>query len=423
MTARLSRHVFTLLVSNLGGALLSFILSALIGRALGTDGLGVYAVALAWVFPLALLVDFGLSTLLTRDLAADPHATAETLPLAALARLILGGTAVILLFLAAPLLSDDARIVTGIRISAPLAVIMPFYSLFTAAYKAYGAMWPVPYLNIGMLAAQVILTAIVFARGEGVLAALIVNTATSAGQLAAAWLIYRWRFYTPGALGADALPRMSALLRKALPFALAALFAVLQVRLSVILLERLSSAAEAGFFSAANRFVEAARLFPNAFFGALFPLLAALSADPAEMQTAFHRAMRGLALFGAAAALSGWLLAAWAVTLVYGESFAPAAPVLQALMLSLLFSVLRGGRTLYWYAHGREGFVNGVNGVVIALQTIISLLVIPSTGAAGAAWAHVIVEAAGLALLWRSDLPGAALRAGRAALRWGYDER
>ena len=91
---RLSRNTLALLISNGGSALLSFGLSvligrllvedalglerrvdpALIGRVLGQEGLGVYAAALAWVFPLSLLAEMGIGTLITRDIAQTPDA-------------------------------------------------------------------------------------------------------------------------------------------------------------------------------------------------------------------------------------------------------------------------------------------------------------------------------------------------------------
>jgi O-antigen/teichoic acid export membrane protein len=427
-TAHLPRNTLILLVSNLGGAALSFLLSALIGRALGTEGLGAYAVALAWVFPLSLVVEFGLSTLMTRDLAGNLSSAHAYLETVTRLRLLIGGTVMFLLILAAPLISSDPLVITGLQVSAPLVIILPFFSSFSAIYKAHGDMRPVAYLNIGMLMVQVILTAAVLLNGADVIAALKLNTLTSAGQLLAAWYIYRTRFYTPSheptpSASAEAPKRFiflplstqwrggrgvrSAfrgeslrLLRLAFPFALAALFAALQTRFSVILLEHLASTAEVGYFSAASRFAEAARMIPNAYFGALFPALSALAAAPLVMRQTFRRALWGLTAFGIAAGIGFSVLALPLLTLTYGDAFAPAAPVLALLGWSLLFSLLRGGRTLYLYALGHEGRVNGVNAVVIGLQAVFSLLLIPPLGALGVAGVHVIIEIAGLALLW-----------------------
>lgn len=399
--ANLKRNTLLLMVSNIGGALLSFALSALIGRALGETGLGVYAVSAAWIFPLALIADFGISTLMTRDLAATPEDCERYLSASALARGLFGGLLVISLFLLAPALSTDPQVIEGIRISAPLIVILPFYSSFTAVFKARDGMALIPWLNIGMLTAQVVLTVIVFALGSGVRAAIVVNVITSLGQLIAAYLAYRARYAASFSLTEPLPPLVRMLIRRSWKFALAGLLAAMQIRLSTILLERLSSAGEVGYFSAGSRFVEAARLIPNAYFGALFPALSAVAADPSAMQRVFGGAVRSLALFSLICVISAWLAAPFVIPWVFGSAFSPAIPVLQVLMLALGFGVVRGLRTLYWYAHEREGYVNLVNGVVIVIQAALSLLLMPGLGALGAAIALVVVELVALLLLWR----------------------
>jgi O-antigen/teichoic acid export membrane protein len=284
------------------------------------------------VYPLNLLVEFGLGTLMTRDLAAQPETTPDYLRVVVSTRLLLGGVVMLALLAAAPLISADPLVVAGLHVSAPMVIILPLFSTFTAVFRARQAMLPVMWLNLGMLAAQVALTALILAAGGGVVAALIVNTATSTGQLAAAWVWYRVRFsfhkdawlmppdvktsgyqtakstkgtekptssaFSPfsglvisaagrfnvwrhklehnpekPAIERSQRARVAALLGRAAPFALAGVFVALQGRLTVILLESYTATAEVGYFAAANRFVEAARLLPNAFFGALFPAL------------------------------------------------------------------------------------------------------------------------------------------------------
>lgn len=426
MCARLSSNTVTLAVSNIGTAGLSFLLAALLARGLGDGGFGIYAVALAWVLPVSLLAEFGLGTLITRELAAG--ADQSKLMRAALpARQIMGGAGVLLLIIAAPFLSADPRAALAIQISAPLVLIQPLYSTYTAVFRARGAMWPIPWLNIGMVAAQVAFTAWLFNAqnpASHTLAsslithdALLINTLTSAGQLIAAWLIYRLRFAghqlsvvttqpsslipVHSALGTPNSEPTTALslLRSAAPFGLAALFAAIQLRLSIILLETLIGPSAAGMFAAANRFPEAARLIPNAFFGALFPALSALAADESYLRRTFRSALLGLAAYGGLAALALTLIAPWLIVWVFGENFAPAVQPLQLLGVALLFSLLRGARTLYWYARRREAWVNLLNFAAILAQAALSLWLIPLHGPSGAALALVIAEAAALAAL------------------------
>lgn len=400
--SRLSRNTLTLLVSNGGGALLSFALSVLIGRALGEEGLGLYAAALAWVLPLWMLAEFGLETLITREVAQNPEAAPDYLNAAALARLALGGGLMSLLILTAPLLTDDPLLVRGLQLSAPLIVIGPFVSAFSAVFRAQRVMWPVAALNVGMLAVQIPLTALVFINGGGVLAALTVNTATSAGQLAAAWGIYRIWFH--GGVGAQpgVSIQISALLKRAWPFALAAVLAAAQMRLSVILLERLAGTAEAGQYAAASRFVEAGRMLPNALFGALFPALAALSGDWLALNRLFRRVALGLAAYGTLFGLAAALLAGPLIALTYGAVFEPAASVLQVLAWALLPGALKGGRILYGYARGREAVVNRITALALIVQLALSVGLIGPYGASGAALALIVTEVLAVALLWRA---------------------
>lgn len=411
---RLSRHTLLLLVSNIGGGVLLFALSLAIGRALGRDGLATYSVVLAWIFPLSLLVDFGLSTLATREVAKSPEsATAQLVQMSA-ARLLIGGLGALVLLAFAPLLSSDARVVAGLRLSAPLVVIGPLYSSYTAIFKGLGAMWPVPWLNIGMLAAQVTLSLMALALGASVLTLLVINVVTSAAQLVAAWLIWRRVFgYTTTNATHPDFAKLRHRLRQAWPFALAGIFAALQMRLSVILLERAASVDEVAYFAAASRFIEAARLVPNALFGALFPALAALAADADSLRRTFSRALAFLSLFGAAVFAGTLLLAAPAIRLSYGDAFALAAPVLHWLALALAFSLLRGAYTLRLYANGAEGRVNRINAVVLVVQLVAGLWLIDAAGAIGAALALCLVEAFAAVWLWREQRSHSRLQAVR----------
>jgi O-antigen/teichoic acid export membrane protein len=397
---RLSRNTITLLTSNVGSAALSFILSVLIGRVLKQEGLGVYTAALAWVFPLSLIAEFGLGSLMTRDIAQNPDSADEYLRSTTSARLWLGGGLMLALVIFAPLLSDDPAVIAGLRISAPLIVILPFFGAFTAIFRAKQAMWPIPPLNLGMLVAQVVLTIAVFLAGGGVLAALVVNTLTSAGQLVAAWAVWRWKFYTPMRARHVAPLQIIVLLRRAWPFALAAVLAALQTRAGTILLEKLTDTAQVGYYAAGTRFVEAARMIPNALFGALFPALAALAAQQEALQRTFRKVMLGLGGFGFALGTGFLLFAAPIMNLTYGAVFEPAIPVLQIAMWSLLPGLLRAGRTLYWYAQGREQFTNIVTGVALVVQIILSLWLIPLHGASGAAIVSLVTETLALLLLW-----------------------
>lgn len=394
----LSRNTGTLLLSNAGSTLLSFVLSVLIGRVLGKDGLGIYSAALAWVFPLSLIADFGISTLVTRETARDSALESDYMHLATVSRLWLGGGLMLILIIVAPLLASDSRVIDGLRISAPLILITPLFGNYTAIFRARQQMWPIPWLNLGMLVIQVVLTFLVFAASGSVLTALVVNTLTSAGQLIAAWWIWR-RWFTNSQPTNQISLHIRSVLIQAWPFAVAGILTAIQARLAPIMLERLTDTGGVGYYAAASRIVEAGRTIPNALFGALFPLLATLVTQPEQLHRTFRKVMLGLGAFSGILAIGTTLLAPWILLLTYGSDFLAASSTLQAAMWGLVPSLLRAGLTLYWYAQGREQLVNRVIVVMLIVQIGFSLWLIPSQQAYGAALAILVSETIGVTLL------------------------
>jgi O-antigen/teichoic acid export membrane protein len=395
---RLSQNTLVLLVSNGGSAILSFLLSVLIARAVGANGLGVYAAALAWIFPLSLITEFGLGTLITRDIAQSPENTETYIRIAVIVRLLIGGGLMLLTWLIAPLLTDDVAVIKGLRLSVPMIVLVPLYGIFTAVFRARQVMQPIAVLNLGMLIAQVLLTAIVFRAGYGVQAALIVNVLTSAGQVAVAWWIYRRDFARN--VGFNNNIAIIALLKQAFPFAVAAILGAMQLRLNFILLEQFTGANTVGQYAAASRFVEAGLLIPAALFGALFPALSALKNNRLRLNQLLRRIQFGLALYGLGFGITVTLLAATIIQWTYGTGFALSILILQILAWTLLPGILKSSLILYWYARGYENRVNVVTALVLLLQFALSFWLIRQYGVIGAAVTIVITESVALVLLW-----------------------
>ncbi|GAB4573625.1 MAG: hypothetical protein Kow0077_16570 [Anaerolineae bacterium] len=400
MIGQLTRNTLWLLSGNIGSALLSFLLTVLIARGLGERSIGVYGVVMAWVLSVRLLAEFGINTLLTRDVAADSDTGTDYLTQTHGLRAALGVAGWGALWLSAPVISRDPLVVAGLRISAPLVFVEPFFGALTAIFRARQRMWPIPALGIGMLGLQAVLVALVLASRGDILAVLYINLGTSALQALVAYAIYRWQFWRP-ATGLTL--SLTWALRRAWPFALAAVLATLQARVGLMLLARLADTAQAGYFTASARFVEAIRLLPMAYFNALLPLLAALAAEPERLQRLFRRTIMLLLAGGGAVALAGLALSQPLVTLVLGEAFLPAAVVLQVALWGLVPGLVRGAWTLYGYALKQESRVNVVLGSALVAHLAGGLLLIPAYGALGAALAGLLSECWAVGIFWLWD--------------------
>ncbi len=399
MRSTLGRNALILLMNNAGGAVLAFFISVLIGRQLGAAGLGQYAFIIAWVTPLTMLADFGLGTLITRDVARDPanaprilHTANQALPLFATI-LLIAAWLVLRLSDLSPIISS------GIALAALLILLDPWYGLYTALFRAFERMTPILVVNVGGLALQLILSSLALRQNAGLIGVIGVLIAVNVGQLALIWIWWRRSGcqtpYLP-----DSAPPIRTLIRRASPFALAAVIGALGVRLNVLLLEHLSGDVAVGWYSAASRFVEAGRLLPNAFFGALFPALSALAARPDALIALFRRAAL---LLGALSVLLAACLTATApllLRLAYRDSFESAVPTLILLAWSLIPSVLHALVNVYFYSRGREGQVNRVSLGALIAQVGIGWLCISAWGAPGAALSVIVVEVGALIGLW-----------------------
>lgn len=398
MPKRLSTNTLALLISNGGSAFLSFLLAVLIGRFYGETGLGTYASVLAWIFPLSFLVEFGFGTLITRDVAQTPQLAPHFIRLTGQFRLIVGGIIILGILLVSTSNYSDMNFLTGLQISAPLILILPAYSTYTAIFRAHQRMIPIAFLNLGMLIAQVILTGIVILSTMPLTTLFIVNTVTSLGQLGVAIWIYQ-RYFRTKEKSVQNL-HLRQLITQARPFAIAAIISALQARFSIIWLESNSTPIIVGYFVAALRFVDASRMIPNALFGAIYPALAQLANQADALKRLFIRIMAGLFLYSLIVACLFLFAGQTIVSLTFGESFVPSTSALALLGIGLIPSLLRSGWILYWYALGRESLVNRLlifNLILIVICTIFLTKI--SSMLIGTVMGIVIAEALTLALM------------------------
>lgn len=392
---RIARHTRILAASGIAGAALSFAIVATIGRILGENGLGAYAVPLAYAYPLTILADFGLSTLLLRETSSSANALMAPVMVQ---RLTMGGIVMLTLIILSPGLSADPIIQRGIVIAAPLVLINPAFSAFSAALRAADRVLPPSAITTGMLVSQAGFTLLLLWGGGDVLAALALNTLTSTVQLAAVWAVWRFHNAEPPspapikAAGADTHATLPDLFWRALPFAIGGVLAAFSLRAAVLLLEGQRGTAETGLFTAANRLIDAAKLIPTALYGGLFPALA--GAGPGERERAFWRGQRRLIGYGLGAGLALAVSGPLVLLFAFGPGFAGAIPPLAIMSVGLVLATGRGGALVWCYAIGHQR--RATTAVAVGLVVLIGCAAVltPAYGGTGAASAVVLGDAA-----------------------------
>lgn len=402
---RLSRNTIYFMVLNVATALFSFLISVIIGRGLGAAALGQYSLALAWSLTLAQFADFGMNTLLTRELAQTPAATPRYLTASLIPKTVLGLMLALFLLGFAPVITSQPETAIAVQLSALLILLNAWFSSFLTVFRAFGRATPILVINTVGLLLQTGLTFGLIVAGYQVYAVILLVVLVAGIQCLVAAFWYRLQFHFPDKPASPDVKFILQLLRRALPFAIAGIIGSLELRANIFLLGWLQGEQAVGYYSAASRITDGLRLAPNAFFGALLPALALLSVreHAAATQRLFRRAQWSLFAFGIVVALAITLFAQPLMEWTYGAQFESSRTVLIVLAWGLIPALALGLLVLLLYAQHQERVVNLVLAIGLALHVGMAIPLILSYGAVGAALAALLSDVVVCALLfWRA---------------------
>jgi len=394
------------LTSNLVRGAIGFGLSLVVGRALGVERFGRWILCTTWASTLTVVVDLGFGVLLTRDGARDGASHGRLMGAALIARLALAIPLAAALVGSAAFFAHDPESSAGLRLAAVAGVAGAVYGCFAALFRSQPRWVPrILAAESTWAALQLGAAWLVVRAGSGIPALLILMTVVQLAQIATAAAM--WRAAFAGESFAWPGPsEVAAVIRRALPFAAAGLVANLQTRIGPLLLGYLSTEAELGAFAAAARFGTFARMAPGAIFAGALPVLSREFSNDraagARTQAAFNRAMT---VFAVAAGVPLILAAAPLVRIIYGASFAAAAPVLIWIGVALVPTLTNSARKIALYAVNAESTVVAWSALALAVQAVAVAALVPASGAVGAAAALALGEAVIWIPLWRAARP------------------
>jgi O-antigen/teichoic acid export membrane protein len=400
--SRLSLNSLWLLGSRLGVQLGMAVFTILLARGLGASAFGQYAFIASLMLVGNVLTTFGTDMHLVREIAATDDLS--DLSPALLIQLILAGLFIGSIFLSVSLLQDRVE-AAALRIYSLSLIPLAFYTVFTTALRGLQRMRAYSLLSVASMLLQVLAAAWIFRAHAGlpeVATALLVVQVLAA--IMAALLC----------LGASAPVRLTwrvpraAILHMVRASALVALLGILGIvyqRLALLLLPALAGPSQAGWYSAAGRIVEAAKIGHVSVFTALYPAMA-------QFRRAGDDAWRGSflrpALLLLAAAMLGsaalWLLAPFLVPLLFGREFSSGVPALRVLAWMLIPYAVNSFLTLAFLARGEERSVLRALGASLLVLLALTAWWAPARGAQGAAWAALGAEALQSVVLIGIDL-------------------
>lgn len=393
--------------TRVGLTVFGLVASIVTARFLGQSGRGDYFFMVTLAAVLVQLGNVGLPASNTFFAARDPERTPQLLANAFWVSLGVGGglgCGVALFAHAAGMLQDTPA--HFLWLAAALAPPTLFYALATAILVGRGQIRAYNALELAARALLVPALVVAGLLGAGATGFVAVSLAAWAGAAAAAAYLVGRR--TPAVVLAPSLDILVAGFRYATKAYLITLLAFLALRGNVFLLRREFGPADLGLYSIAVQIGDVLTILPQAVALILLPRLVR------DASARWERTVRAAAWVGAimvVVCLVAAVAAGPVIRFLYGAEFALSTRVLQIMLPSVFCLAVAGVLSQYLAAIGLPRPLLGVWAAGLGLVAVLSLVLIPDHGAAGAAaalslgHAGILVGIAVTAWAYRGAVP------------------
>ncbi len=381
----LAKNSLWLALARIGSLGMAVLFSIILARRLGSASFGEYAVIAAAIFIGNALTTFGTDMTVIREIASRDDLS--LLPPALWIQLVLSVLFIGVTWLGAPLLLQNPSAILALRIYSFSLIPLAFFTVVTIALRGRQRMDAYAGLNLAGSILQLALAWFFVLPRTGIVTLATLLLLHQALVALGGILLCRFQvsgFWRDWRMKTD---KIAALLKVNSPLAILTALGMTYQRMSVLLVSAMADPSMTGWFSAAQRTVEAAKTGHNAVFTALYPAMA-------QNRDESFRLSWSLLLVGAgigAIALSA--LASPLTRILFGVEYEASAPALQILAWMLIPYTVNTFLTLKFVASHREKSVLWASSVSLVALVACSLWWIPRSGLTGASGSALVAEA------------------------------
>jgi len=389
--SRLARNSLWLLIARVGVQVSMVIVTYLLARRLGIAGFGEYSFIAAAIVMGNTLTTFGSDMYLIREIASGSEFS--RLSSALVVQLTLSSLFIISVFLFAPFLPNQTpESILALRVYSFALIPLAFFTVFTSALRGRQNMNVYAWLTLSISVLQVagILIFIPSQASIVVLAYLLLIVQVAGTILGGILCILNfpgfwknWHF---------SLNETISLVIACVPIAVIAILGILYQKLSLTMLSFLGSASMLGWFSAAARAMEAARVGHIAAFTVLYPAMAIPSDANEDLARTFRLSWLLLIVVAGGVTILLFFLAKPLVDIFFGMDYVPSIPVLKILSFTLIPYTINSFLSLVFLAAKEEKVIVCVLLISLLILVVSNLWLIPRAGQIGAGFAILITE-------------------------------
>lgn len=392
LTTRIVKNSLFLSLATVADRVAELVLFVLLARALGPGFVGDYKTVIMYLRIFQNLADFGLTQLVMREVAIlDDRREAGTLLMNyGFAGLCLAVVLAMAMAITARLVSYPPPLMLSIYVVSLALLPGAWRRVAEATLTGMESMKYIALISILGGVARVILSWLAFWHGGGLVSIIAVVVLTQAAVVPAyMWVIHR--FLVPMRLRPDLSYVKHTAQQIGTFFVMGILLMGVGTQLDVIMVHKIASSEQAGFYSAASAAVQTILMLHPPIIQAAFPSMSLFFKTALPRFQALTIAM--LRVFVVALLPIPFLtllLAKPLMPLFFGERFVESALPLQVLIWIILPSFIYATFARVLIAGNQEQVNVRVAGACTILGVALNLLFIPLWGAPGAALASVL---------------------------------
>lgn len=399
---RVAKNTGILIAGKIIGEAIGLLTAIFVIRYLGANNLGIYSFVFAYLGFFAIIIDFGISDILVREISRDRTRADRFIGNAIILNIILSLCALSLACLIISFFHYPSSVKLLVYI-ASLTFLLSFRYVYAFMFQVDLRMEYSTLVNIvSKLLKLALLLYLIFLKAS-LFWFIIVEVIIIFPEF---FLIRRLsrRFVLPK-FKID-LGIWKYFFKECWPIALIAAFIMIGHRIDQLMLFRMKGAQALGYYSAAAKLPEALIIFPSAFMASLFPLMSRYFKTSLQSLTqAYTLSFKYMLMLIIPVAVGATLLSRPIISLIYGESFLPSVPVLSILTWAEIFGFygLIHYEILISVNRQRLYLLFAATGAVV--NVMLNLILIPRYGIVGASIATLISHSLTAGLIIGHILP------------------
>lgn len=389
MEYSITQNTVYLTVASVLQKIISFGYFTLVARIIGVEGTGQYFFAIAFTSIFTVVADFGLSPVLTRELAKNQPEPSGAINTVFTTKLVFSVLTYLLLVAAIWLLGYAAPLRMLVYICGFTMFFDNVQTVFYSIFRSHGNLrYESRMIVMSQFITMLIGSVALFVRAPLVFLIWAYTIPSALLSLYGFYAVYK-KYGHRIRLRINAR-LLGQWLAWSWPFAMAAILSRLYAYTDSIIISKFLPAEHLGWWSVPYKITFAFQFIAVAVSTSLYPAVSAAVGDSERIKKNFIEAWQYLFVVSLPLAFGLAAVAKPVITRLYGLSYQPSVIVLQILLMSLIFGFLSFITGAVLNATNRQRWQTILMGAALVVNCAGNLLLLPRLGLTGAAVAALI---------------------------------